>query len=204
MIGSRVTPLVIAVSLVGFPLLAAATPAEIGPPGNTVLTFNPLGVLQFGPILDLGFRITPSSYVSGHLRWATVGLLYYALSSDGFEDDVHLDNIAFGVGFQQLLGDDMQPHRWYLGPKLEYGWGSTSGEESSFDWQGHHTYVTFLGNVGHRWRFSGVDVNVGLLFGAAQHLTDTWWKLSDPDAKTELELETVPVGMIELSFSWEL
>ena len=148
-----------------------------------LITVNPLGVLQFGPIVGMEFRALPASYVGVHVRWATAGLAYYAIASEGFEYTVNADNFAFGLNFRSLMGDNQSPHRWYAAPVLEYGFGTWSGGNL----QGNTSYVSILGNFGHRWNFGSSVLNVGAYAGVVQEF---------------IEEETLAIGMLELSFGW--
>lgn len=73
------------------------------PLGNFELQFNPLGFLQFGPVVDLGPKVGSSTYLYGHFRWSSLGLVYRLVSTDGFEDDMSIGCMAIGVGFKHLF-----------------------------------------------------------------------------------------------------
>jgi hypothetical protein len=178
------------------PPAAETTVADEPPP--RLLTLDPLGLIQFGPVVGLEFRVSPTSYLTAHVRWATAGLVYYAIASDGFEDGVNPDNLAVGIGYRALLGE-VGPHHWYVRPVVEYGWGTTSGEQEKY----RSTYVTFVGNLGYRWRFARSVTNVGVYAGMARQLTNDWWYVDSPGEVMSDDRTTYPIGMVEVSFGWE-
>jgi len=170
---------------------------------RALVTFDPLGFLFYGPMVGLEAGISRTSYLTVHVRWATLGLVYRAtlLEEEGwFTDAVGADNLEVGIGYRALLGRP-GPHHWYVGPRVELGMGSISGEMPDYgDWTGRRNYVSFLANFGYRWRFARSVVNVGVYAGAVRQLKNEWWFDDLPDYLFVMEKKTLPIGMLELSF----
>ncbi|OQX52831.1 MAG: hypothetical protein B5M53_07710 [Candidatus Cloacimonas sp. 4484_209] len=174
--------------------------------GKYELEVNPLGFLQFGPIVDFGPRIGTSSYLYGHFRWTSLGLLGRYVTSEGGEEDVSMGCMALGVGFKRLFVNDYSPNYPYAGSFFEYGWGSTSGYDYYYEepWTGSHAYFSFLGNGGYRWNFSGFFVNLGFMGGVATETKNEWWYNNYPSYKTQDSKETFFIYMLEFSMGWSL
>lgn len=169
-------------------------------PPQKLFTLDPLGFIEYGPMVGVETRVSPTSYLTAHVRWATAGVIYYAITSNGFEDAVGIDNLAIGVGYRALMGG-AGPHHWYARPVVEYGWGSTSGGDG--DWRGRHSYVSFMGNFGYRWRFAKSVTNVGVYAGFATGLSNNWWYVNSPGEVISDETETYAIAMFEVSFGWQ-
>jgi len=176
------------------------------PIGNAVL-INPLGFLQFGPIVDLDFRVGPNTQVGGQLRFSGLGLLYHLVASGGYTeaDEVLMSSMAVGTGVKYFFENPDSPHRLYVGGVFEYGWGGTRGSIGYTDeWEGSHQYWDILTNFGYRWRFpSNIFINVGILTGAANTTQSEWWFIRTPGQKKEGTKKMVFVIMAEVSFGLE-
>lgn len=127
-------------------------------------SFNPLGFLQFGPILNVEAGVIPHLMINTHLRLSKVGLLSYTIrSTDGGVDD--LDGIAFGGGLIYFFRE--QYSRFYLGTMLEYEkaycWYL---EYTDWEWYEEESVGIFVINGGYRFSFpSNIFINAGLFAG---------------------------------------
>jgi hypothetical protein len=157
------------------------------------LLINPLGILQFGPILQMEFR-TGSGFVLGpSVRFAGFGLLTHIVND---YDETDLSSMAFGFSFKGLIGPSHKPHKFYVGALTEYGWGS--GRDDDY-WESEYTnkYITIFANLGYRWRFrSGMFLNLGAFLGVV-------YVFEDKSDYVDYGSQVIPLPMLELSFGWE-
>lgn len=174
------------------------------------LIINPLGFVQFGPMIDLEFQLTSGLYGLLHARLAGLGLLTHLLeaaSSSDLNEDVRFYAFAVGTGLRYLFQSPGTPNAPYLGFLLEYGYNPYFDETGSiYDYTGTATYVTFAVNGGYRWRFDSFILEVGAYAGAAPTLTSTWKYTSNPgDTSTHQGVTgTTFFGMVEVSVGFEL
>lgn len=167
---------------------------DLGPPGKFAIQFNPLGFLQFGPSIETDFAISDNMFFHTQLRFASLGLAYYAIASDGFENEVALGNMAIGVGFKLLQERAGVPHRFYSGGAFEYQWESKSRE------------LVFWLYGGHRWRYPTKSfLNLGFIGGVAIQTKNEWWYTNNTnDIRIRYDPKKfLPILMLELSFGWE-
>jgi hypothetical protein len=173
--------------------------------GNVGLLFNPIGVIQFGPILEVEFKVGPSTVIGPHARFLGMGILYHAVAD---YDEASLSDFGVGIHFKQFFGSSSGPHRFFIGAIAEYGWGngtdfddewnSTLGEYEDSEYE--LTYIGIATNLGYRWRFqSGFFLSLGGIIGFSRELED---KRTSPST-VEYELDTHPYGMAELSLGIE-
>ena len=176
------------------------------PLGKSAFYFNPLGFLQFGPTLGAEFGIVSNTFFDVHLRYSALGVVYQALESDGFEDEVSFGSMAFGAGFKQFIDNPYLPNRFYFGGFIEYGWGGSRGDlDTEWEWEAEDAYIVFLTNFGHRWRFpSRIFVNFGLFAGIVKMTKDEWWETKNPDEVFKDDLAIYFFGMLEFSVGREM
>lgn len=158
----------------------SASTAENPPMAGLFLNVNLLGILQFGPTVELGIRLAEDLYLSPHLRLDGLGALNWIL----FSDYTYLYTPALGLGIQHFPPIDLlSPNRLYYGGGLEIeGAGEIPFEEP---------IVNVYANAGYRWRWPARRrfMNAGLHLGISY---DIEWE------------ELMPFGMAELSFGWDL
>jgi hypothetical protein len=171
--------------------------------GNIGLLINPIGILQFGPIVQLEIRVGSGSIIGPHVRFAGFGLLTHVAND---YDETSLGSMAVGFGFKQLIGPSSTRHKFYIGAVTEYGWGSGTSEEWDYvygrdvDAEYQHKYISVVANTGYRWRFrSGMFLNLGAFAGAAFETED----IKTYPRNVEYPTEVLFLGMIEFSFGWE-
>jgi TolB-like protein len=180
------------------------TPA--GPPvpmGRAEVLFNVLGFLQFGPMFEAGVNMGNDLFLTAHARFATMGLVYQALVSDGFQGEV-TGGMAFGAGLAKFFSRSILS-RPYVAAAMEYGWGSNRGDVGTqWEWEGDHSYMVIYGNGGYRWRFpSKFFVNLGGLFGFVISLSDEWYYINDPTDVREGDNLSLLFAMLEFSIGME-
>ncbi len=193
-------------TLLWLPTTGTAQDERRGDELKSGVYFNPLGVLQFGPMAGVELGLASNTHLDAHWRYSALGLIYRAVASDGFEDEVSFSSMAVGGGVKQFLQSGDSRNRYYVGASAEYGWGGTRGNVGTQDeWEGKSAHVVFFGNFGHRWRFpSSFFLNLGLMGGVAKETKDDWWYLDSPSRIIPAEKETYFFGMVEFSLGWEL
>jgi hypothetical protein len=169
------------------------------------LSINPLGFIQFGPVVNAEMRLANNFVLNGHARLSPFGLLSYKTreAGDGLDK---FTGMAFGGGFLVFLSESV--NKPYIGilaelenTKAVYASGKalerTKNENSKI----------LIVNIGFRRRFnSGVFVNTGVFVGAAQNHWD--WKYTHPSytspANGEDGVKIQPFGMLELGLGIEI
>jgi len=165
--------------------VAAEAPAgEVKPMSNVDILFNPLGFLQFGPMVDLEIQTSRGLFFVVDLRWHGLGLLSHLIE----ETDLSVASTAAGVGLRYFFQSPSTPHAPYVGFLTEFGinWfldGNSDG------------YIAFVLNPGYRWRFGKTAINVGFVVGAGATVFNTY-----PNSY----MTVIPVAMLELSFAFSL
>lgn len=163
------------------------------PISPVALLINPLGILQFGPIVQMEFR-TGSGFVLGpHIRFAGFGLLTHIVND---YEETDLSSMAVGFGFKGLIGPSSRPHKFFIGAMTEYGWGGGK-DEDYWETEYSNKYISLIANAGYRWRFqSGMFLNLGAFLGAA-------FIFEDKSNFVDYGNSVIPFAMIDLSFGWE-
>ncbi|MBD3322239.1 MAG: hypothetical protein GF350_14160 [Chitinivibrionales bacterium] len=181
--------------------------------GKGSFYLNPLGVLQFGPLLGFEIGTGGNAFIDLHWRYSAIGLVYAAVLTEGFNDYMSMGSMAFGGGFRYFFSSS-RPHRAYIGALAEYGWGRTWGEdeydqdvyrESAPDaWQGEEAQIVFIGNGGYRWRFGpAFFFNAGGLAGVAIDVKDEIVYKNKTPRETKDYAGATPFGMLEFAVGWE-
>jgi hypothetical protein len=174
------------------------------PLADRSILINPLGFIQFGPIIQGEFKVAPNTLIGPHIRFSGLGLLYHAIVD---YDETSFSSMAVGIGAKQFFGSSQSPHRFYAGGFAEYGWGSGINRETIWnsvsykyeDAKYDHSYISLLSNFGYRWRFSTVFLNVGLIAGMAAEIED---KMNYPHLE-EYSKDIFFLGMAEVSIGFE-
>jgi len=184
---------------------AADVTSNSKPMGKIALQLNPLGFLQFGPIVGVEFNIASSTFFTTQFRYQALGLLYQAVASEGFENEVTFGSMAVGAGIKHFFNNSRSPHRLYIGLVTEYGWGGTRGSVGTYqEWEGRNAQINVLSNFGYRLRFrSNFFINLGAMAGASIEIKDDWWRINNPNTVFKGDLPVLIIGMLEVAFGWE-
>jgi hypothetical protein len=112
------------------------------------LQFDPLGLIFFGPQLNLDFQIADVIAVGPYFRWNYAGILYHAVITDWFSEDGGPTIGSYGIG---IAGKVLPPigsgrHR----PYIEIGYEKFKGKEA-YDPGGTYGkhYYEYKANVFH-------------------------------------------------------
>lgn len=166
------------------------------------INFNPLGFLQFGPILQLEYKVSKQGYFAPHVRLPYLGLLYHVINAED-RGTVTLSPAALGIGAGYKHFFPTEKGAWYAGGALEYSLGSSKGDDGK-EWKSKFSNIALMSNGGFRWRFpqSKRSISVGAYAGLYSALSDNWWYVTTPSKKTD-ERSTSALVMLELSFGFE-
>ncbi|MBN1534599.1 MAG: hypothetical protein JXA20_18140 [Spirochaetes bacterium] len=139
--------------------------------GRFEFEFNPVGFLQYGPMVNMGVRLGPVTFIDFHVRYPYAGVLYQVLETDGFDRTASPDCAGVGGRINNVIRLGASPHAWYIGALGEYTWGGSewkgtgrNGYDVTYErtWKGY----TIALNAGFRWRFSsGFYMNLGGIIG---------------------------------------
>jgi hypothetical protein len=168
------------------------------------LFFNPLGFIQFGPILGAEILCTKNFTIEGHVRLSSLGLLMYAIShNDNGDAPYSISGTGIGGGCEYFL-----PGRsggLYIGLLMELG-SQTSlyYQDSQWDnYQDDSNYFVFLFNVGYKFTFqSGFYIKTGGFLGFADIYKGKWYNIgtnTDKSIHTD-NSKIIPDGFAELTF----
>jgi len=142
--------------------------------GKVHLGFQPAGFLQFGPVIELGFRIGDNFVLSPQFRYTSLGLAYNVIND--FENTM----LCFGLGatFKHFPAKN-QKNKFYYGVGFEYEYSDFDDYD---DWYGSSAGMVIITNVGYRWRFgSGFYINLGAFAGAYVNIYDQWYDYDDDE-----------------------
>ena len=165
------------------------------------LQVNPLGLLQFGPIVQAEFKVSDQGhYLAPHVRFPYFGVLYHVLTIDG-EDDVTVSPGALGVGigYKKLFAN--VTGAWYIGGAIDYSFGK-SESDGRVKWNNEFSNLNLMANGGWRWRNpdSRFVFGVGAFLGPSIALKDD---TTYTDGHVEDERESSFLAMLELTLGWE-
>lgn len=168
------------------------------------INVNPLGLLQFGPILQGEFRVTRRGYFTPHIRIPYLGVLYHVINQMDDSEEVTLSPVALGVGVgYKSLFFPTPKGGWYLGGVVDYSFGSSEGYDGNA-WESKFSHIAVMPNGGYRWRRpeKGRSISVGAYAGIYTAVKDEWWYTSSGKTFDEGGYTTAMI-MLELSFGWE-
>ncbi len=175
------------------------------PISKFALSFNPLGFVQFGPVINAEFGIREDFVINTHVRVSLLGMLTYVAKyhADGLDD---LGGIAFGGGVIKFFGERI--HKPYVGILLEYDHSSAVyAMYEQWEWSQVDQTIVFIFNGGYRFRFDGgLFINTGAYLGAATGIYE--WEYADPyygayENTPRTGTSLTPFGMLEVSLGIE-
>jgi hypothetical protein len=167
---------------------------------HTTLTINPLGLLQFGLIVQSEFAVSKKGdYLVPSIRVPYLGFLYHLVVIDG-EDEVTVSPAALGIGLGYKKLFPKSNGAWYLGGFMEYSFGSSSGGPSN-RFESTFSNLNLIANGGYRWRKpdSKFVLSVGGYLGPSISLKDE----SVERGRVVDERASSIFAMAELSLGWE-
>ena len=166
------------------------------------ISVNPLGFVQFGPVINAEVGLTENVSVNVHARLASLGLLSYAIHADidGLDE---YTGTGFGGGAIYFLNGSSSS--WFIGALMEYEKSTLLyAANEDWEWKQFNKTSVFIFNGGYRFRFDGgFFMNTGAYLGAAS--TKWNWHFTDFSYSSDGEIgKTItPFGMLELTLGFE-
>ena len=146
------------------------------PLSKFALSVNPIGILQFGPIVSAEIGLSNHLVLNMHIRFPSLGLLSYVAADhdDGLDE---YSGIAFGGGLIFFLGNNMS--KPYIGGLIDYQTHeSLYAKDEDWEWSRTNNVLVFAFNGGYRFRFSGgFFINTGVFLGFANDNYE--WEYTD-------------------------
>ncbi len=146
-----------------------------GSMGKGYVNIHPLGLLQFGPLIQLGINTRSDFFITAHYRYHALGLVSQAISWAYDADYAKWSSMAAGVGMTKYMSSE-KPGRFYVGGIVDFGWGGSVADEADYEedkWESDVLSLAFAGNAGYRFRFpSGFILGLGGFAGLGFELKD--------------------------------
>lgn len=163
---------------------------------------NPLGLLQFGPILQYEIKTSQNAVFAPYFRYAYLGVVSHVLYT-GFEDGSSLSPASFGIGaglkgFSTPVGNS-----FYYGGFAEFNTAKARYDiGETYETELKENGIAIVSNLGYRWRrTSGKYLNVGLFAGVYSELKSEERYVSDGSLEST-DKGTMFFAMFELAFGW--
>lgn len=181
--------------------LSGKNTRSLAPLGDNSFNFNPLGFLQFGPIIQYEKKISSNAVVAPYFRYAYLGVLTHLIWT-GF-DDGKLSPATFGLGmgfkgFSAEAGNSM-----YYGAFLDYHIAKANYDIGElYETQEKYSGLALVSNIGYRWRrTSGNYLNLGLFAGANFTLMNEERYVRTGELESS-DSEASVFAMLELAFGF--
>ncbi len=173
--------------------------------GKFALSVEPLGFVQFGPLVNAEIGLTDNLVLNAHVRFATAGLLMKIAFRDEVPDKV--ENIAFGGGLKYFFGDNK--NKPYIGVMGEFGKRTFVDDQGEpYETENTMNHFDFIMNGGYRFRSaSGFYLTTGAYVGA-EFTNNDITSFTDPGYYTsertiENENGIYPFFMLEIGIGIE-
>lgn len=152
------------------------------------LSFQLLGLLQFGPIIQYENRISERLYLVPHLRIGYAGALSHIVW--GAEGGTIIDPaLGAGLGLRSFSPSKYTSGAWYYSGHLELYY--TTVEYGGNDPNEKYFQLGVFGNIGYRWRYkNGGFLNVGAFLGVGYGFSN-------------YENTVLPIFMAEVTYGFE-
>jgi len=206
----RLIPLA-AACLMASAALTAQTQAgseTTAPPPKFVLSFQPLGFIQAGPIVEGEYALGPKAAASAHLRFHALGAMSYLLAELEDDDTIDVTSLYYGLGIRGYPFSNWGERQgFYVGGLLELG--SHSGLYSQGDpWEKRYETrdLVIVCDLGRRWFFGDFALSVGAYLGVISNLSYEK-RYTDSSYSAEVVKESgdiTPIGMATLSLGFGL
>jgi hypothetical protein len=172
-------------------------------PNRVGFYVDPLGFLEFGPMVGAEITIRSRFLIDASLRFFPLGVLSYVTEATG--NDGRPNRIA-GLGISGAF-KYFVPSRaggFYVGGALEYSWWTSYfAQGTASEWQRDRVALMPLATVGYKFRFkSGFFITTGGFLGIQIPLVDQW-HYSGGNTIFQNDKTVEPAGMLEASFGYE-
>jgi len=179
------------------------------PLGAVNIYFQPLGFVQFGPIVGLEIKVAEIAVLDAHWRYSKLGVAYNAIAGTFLDDDEYLlpSSMAFGGGVRFLI-PTKSPHRPYAGALFEFNLEKRiEDEDQSYESERDSRSLVFATAGGYRFRIgNSFNLSLGGMFGAAFDVYKKWWytNIYYEPGKFDGKHRVHPFGMLEVALGWEI
>jgi hypothetical protein len=196
----------------GSPETTPAAKKNAGPMGKGYVNFHPLGLLQFGPLVQLGINAGKDLFITAHYRYHALGLVSQAIAWGYDADYAKWSSMALGAGVTKCISFSGGPHRFYAGGMVDFGWGGSVADDADWEdykWESDVLSLAFVGNTGYRFRFpSGFMLGLGGFAGLGFELMDEVTYTETPlppdvDRHESADKNLWPFIMLEVSLGIE-
>jgi hypothetical protein len=163
------------------------------------LSVNPIGFVEFGPIVNAEWGLTGNLVINAHMRFPTLGVLTYVVKDEDGDLD-ELTGMAYGGGLLYFFGE--KRNKPYLGMLGEYEQTQNTYAKNE-DWESieDDETIIIMFNGGYRFRFnSGFFINTGAFFGVGR--CQWFWRYSDGSDPSE-GIDYTPAGLVEITIGFE-
>lgn len=177
--------------------------------GRGQIDFNAAGFFTFGPMVNVGFRVGPSTFIDGSFRWSYPGIVYQMVETEGFENEASPSGGGAGIRVTHCIFIGDSPNCMYVGGIFQFTWGGSSYTDSEYptdSWEREWKGYAVMFNMGYRFRFqSGFYMMVGGMLGFHNQYKSEWHYTNNSFNKTVYnDPEGVRlIGMIEFSIGTE-
>jgi hypothetical protein len=186
----------------------AAEPIGEASPAWT-FSVNPLGFLQFGPLVQAEIPMDDNSAIFGSIRFHGLGVLSSLINGDD-DEVISLASMGIGAGYRYFYRFPDSSNSLYFGGLLEFSWilGSEN-EGQSYEKEFASKALVIAGNFGYKWRISdNFSMSTGIYAGVFREISSEYWYVSDysiysAGERIQEARTTLPFGMVELAFSWD-
>jgi hypothetical protein len=174
-------------------------------PNRVGFYVNPLGFLEFGPMVGAEFTIKSRFLIDATLRFFPLGALSYVTEATGDDGSPYrIAGLGIGGAFKYLVPSRMGG--FFVGGVLEYSWWTSYfAQNTPTEWQRDKEVIMPLATAGYKFRFrSGFFITAGGFLGIQIPILDQWYYTNNGDNTIYLNDKNIePAGMFELSFGYE-
>jgi hypothetical protein len=176
-------------------------------PNRVGLYLNPLGFVQFGPIIGTEITRNSNLIIDGHIRFSSLGLLTYVVSANADDGDPYkISGLAIGGGVKTFMPSSIGG--LYIGGLVEYGWATNYyAQDKAWIWQSESKNIDVMASVGYKFRFkSGFYINTGAYLGGSYTFSDKWYYTKNYNNDSSIHIDSgkmILAGMLEVSFGIE-
>lgn len=168
--------------------------------------FQPLGIVQFGPIIGLTTTVNTNFIFEGYARLAGYGLLMYVSHIDNDGDlPEKVEGMGYGFGFKYLFR--REKGGFYLGPFVDFHHSLAKFNigDDDWEWYSENRSLVLMANGGYKFiSSSGFFVQTGLFLGTAIPTYSEWWYTNpEKDTKKPNDTNVKPFGFLEVTIGIE-
>jgi hypothetical protein len=164
---------------------------------------NPLGFVEFGPMIGTEITIKSRFLIDGSLRFFPLGVLSYVTEATGDDGSPNsISGLGIGGTFKYLFPSRLGG--FYVGGVFEYSWWTSYfAQDKPSPWQRDKEVIMQLATIGYKFRFGpGFFINAGGFLGVQIPLVDQWHYSGD-NTIYQNDKTVEPAGMFEASFGYE-